>query len=396
MNAEELDRASSKQGLRLIGHSDLGGQGAGMHINIKDGIAFFGHMDTTGTSLVDVTDPRSPKLVGRIPAPANTHSHKVQIVDDVMLVNRERLPPRFGGSRKQSWTAGISVYDVSDARDPKEIAFWPSGGRGVHRPTFFSFPYAFLSAGDGQYGSSLVADHGRGEEEGLVILDLSDPTRPHEVGRFWIPGMRYDEPRTWKQEIVKYHHGIPRGDRLYCGWWDHGLVILDISDVTRPALVSHLRFPEGESRNTHTALPLPGRDVLVVTDECNVDGPDRMDFQVRVVDISDELRPKVVGTFPIPDGPFLDAGLRFGPHNVHEMRPGSHQDPNIVHMTYFNAGLRLYDVSDPTDPREIAFHVPPAPDGQPAIQLNDVYVAQDGLIYASDRYAGGLYIFERD
>jgi hypothetical protein len=367
-----------------------------MHINIKDGIAFFGHMDNTGTSLVDVTDPRAPKLVGRLPAPPNTHSHKVQIVDDIMLVNRERLPPRFGGTRQQSWTAGVSVFDVSDARDPKEIAFWPSGGRGVHRPTFFSQPYAFFSAGDAQYGGQDVADHGRGEEEGLVILDLSDPTRPREVGRWWVPGMRYDETRTWKKEIVKYHHGIPRGDRLYCGWWDHGLVILDISDVSAPALVSHLRFPEGESKNTHTALPLPGRDVLIVTDECNVDGPDRMDFQVRVVDISDELRPQVVGMFPIPEGPFLDAGLRFGPHNVHEMRPGSYQDPNTVFLTYFNAGLRIYDVSDASDPREIAYHVPPAPAGESAIQLNDVYVAEDGLIYASDRYAGGLYIFERD
>ena len=77
------------------------------------------------------------------------------------------------------------------------------------------------------------------------------------------------------------------------------------------------------------------------------------------------------------------------------MRPGSYQDANTVFLTYFNAGIRIYDVSDATDPKEIAHHVPPAPSGQSTIQLNDLTVDADGLIYASDRYTGGLYIFER-
>jgi len=394
-SAEHLDRRSEKHGLRLIGHSDLGGHGAGMHINLKDDVAFFGHMDERGTSLIDVSDPRNPTVIGNIPAPANTHGHKVQIVDDIMLVNRERLPPRFGGSRARPWAAGVSIFDVADARNPREIAFWPTGGRGVHRMTFFSAPYAFCSAGDPTYARRGIADHGRGEEESLVVLDLSDPAYPHEVGRWWVPGMRYDERRTWQREIVKFHHGIPRGDRLYCGWWDHGLIILDIADVSQPQLVSHLRFPPGESSNTHTALPLPGRDILIVTDECNMDDGKGIDYQVRVIDIADELRPVVVSHLPIPEGDFKHRGLRFGPHNLHEMRPGSYQDANTVFLTYFNAGIRIYDVSDATDPKEIAHHVPPAPSGQSTIQLNDLTVHADGLIYASDRYTGGLYIFER-
>jgi hypothetical protein len=104
----------------------------------------------------------------------------------------------------------------------------------------------------------------------------------------------------------------------------------------------------------------------------------------------------VVSTFPVPEGDFCDRGGRFGPHNVHEGRPGSLIDGSTVYLTYFNAGVRVYDVSDATAPREIAWFIPDAPPGQPAIQLNDILVAADGLIYVTDRLAGGLYILEAD
>lgn len=100
-----------------------------------------------------------------------------------------------------------------------------------------------------------------------------------------------------------------------------------------------------------------------MTDECNKDDGEGISYQVRVVDISDELRPVVVSHLPVPEGDFKHRGLRFGPHNLHEMRPGSYQDPDTVFLTYFNAGIRIYDVSDATDPKEIAHHVPPAPPG---------------------------------
>lgn len=63
-------------------------------------------------------------------------------------------------------------------------------------------------------------------------------------------------------------------------------------------------------------------------------------------------------------------------------------------MTYFNAGLRVYDVVDATSPVEIACYIPDPPPGQPTAQVNDVLVAADGLVYMTDRNAGGLYILE--
>ena len=61
-------------------------------------------------------------------------------------------------------------------------------------------------------------------------------------------------------------------------------------------------------------------------------------------------------------------------------------------VTYFNAGLRVYDTGDPEEIREIAHFVPEPPAGQPAIQFNDVLVDRDENIFVTDRVRGGLYI----
>jgi hypothetical protein len=193
---------------------------------------------------------------------------------------------------------------------------------------------------------------------------------------------------------AKLHHAIVRDDRAYCGWWDQGLVILDIADRSRPKLVSHLDFGAWQSGCTHSTVPLPGRDILVVTDESTAFECKEVAKHVRVIDITDDCNPKVVSRFPVPGGDYPVRGGRFGPHNLHEMRPGTLSDPNTVYLTYFNAGVRVVDVSVPELPTEIAYFVPEAPPGRASIQMNDILVGPDGLIYASDRFGGGLYIFE--
>src|SRR5215472_15143537 len=82
----------------------------------------------------------------------------------------------------------------------------------------------------------------------------------------------------------------------------------------------------------------------------------------------------------------------FGPHNLHENRPGSFQSEELIFATYQNARVRVFDITDPFAPREVAHFVPPAPekmvDPRPnrprVIQSNDVYVAPDGLMYMTD------------
>jgi hypothetical protein len=381
--------------MRLVGQTDLNGHGDCMHINVKDGFAYVGHMGESriGTSVVDVSDPRRPKVVAQLETPVGTHSHKVQVVGDVLLVNYERS---MFEPDAPSWQGGLKVFDISTPSQPREIAFLKMPGKGVHRMTYWEAPYAYMSGSD----EGLI-------DQFLVIVDLSEPARPCEVGRWWFPGQNTGagETPTWTPTLVhgagggakRYalHHPLIRGDRAYCGWWDAGLVILDIADKRQPKLVSHLEFGSDASTATHTALPLPGRDVLVVTDEQLANDCTGMQTRVRVVDIADEQHPHVVSELPVPEGDFCSRGGRFGPHNLHEMRPGSLSDSNTVYVTWFNAGLRVVDVSNAAQPKEVAYFVPDAPPGRSSIQFNDVLVAADGLVYVTDRFKGGLYIVER-
>ncbi len=381
--------------MSIVGHIDLDGKGDGMHVNVVDGIAYMGHMgyNDLGTSIIDVSDPSRPALITQIPRPEGTHSHKVQVVGEILLVNHERN--RFEPTTPATWSAGLAIYDVSDPARPEQVGFYPTPGTGVHRMTWWEGTHAYVAGTDTGFLGRF-----------LHIVDLSDPGEPTQVGRWWYPGQHQagGEVPDWNHQSepgpgddgrqYALHHALPYGDRAYGGYWDGGLVILDIGDPAHPKLISRLELGE-ESRNTHTAQRLPGRQIVVVTDEqlTRWIGVQR---HVWVVDVSDEANPAVISRFPVPPGARHDEAIRWGPHNLHEMRPGSFVDPNLVFLTYFGGGLRVYDLSDPTAPAEVAHLVPPAPPGRDSIQFNDVTVTEDGLVYVTDRHGDGLYIVESD
>jgi len=374
--------------IELIGHTNLGGFGDCMAVRlVDDRFAYVGHMGTdgTGTSVVDIRDLEDPRVVKRIDAPPGTRSHKVALAGEIMIVNNERNP--WGGpdgGRAESWTPGIRLFDISNPASPEEVGFFPTPGLGTHRMTVIEGePLVMISRTDDGYSEYFFA-----------IIDISDPSQPREVSRWWLPGMHIaggEKPHWPEHRVWKHHHSLVRGPRAYAGWWDGGLVILDISDIRNPSLVSHLEFGEGVSARTHTALPLPGRDLLVVTDEGDAKCHEVQKL-ARMVDITDERSPLVIATFPVPKGDFCDRPGWAGPHNVHEMRSGTFQSSDIVHMTYFNAGLRVFDVTDAHSPQEIAYYLPAIPEGSEAIQMNDLTVSSDGTIFVTDRTGGGLYI----
>jgi len=362
-------------GLRRIGHSDLGGYGDGMQV-LRDGDALYvAHFGPSGmgTSILDVSDPARPSLVHQWQAPPGTHTHKVQVADGLLLVNHERFR---GGD---PWSAGMAVYRLDDPFEPRQIGWWPSGGQGVHRIVWNGGRYAYLSATADGFDHRI-----------WVIVDLADPTHPVEAGRWWWPG------QIPAGKAYAAHHALVHGERAYLGFWDAGMVILDISDVTRPRQVATLSWSPGG--NTHTCMPLPGRSLVVVTDEAVAERCQEQQKLVRVVDVRDERHPVVVGTCPPPEGDFCQRGLRVGPHNLHEHRPGqaAYRSESLVFVTYFNAGLRVYDLADPTAPGEVAHWVPEPPPGQEAPQSNDVFVDADGLVYLTDRVGGDLDVLQPD
>ena len=107
-----------------------------------------------------------------------------------------------------------------------------------------------------------------------------------------------------------------------------------------------------------------------------------------------------IGTLPLPDPEeFRTRGGRFGAHNLHENRPGpSFHSDTLIFGTFFNGGVRVFDLSNPLQPKEVAYFIPPKPENSivNAVQINDIYVDENRTIYAVDRHAGGLYVLELD
>ena len=377
MSPEALTATAS--GLRVLAHHDLGGYGDGMQV-IRHGDALYvGHTGTTGmgTTILDVADPARPALVTQWRAPARSHTHKVQVADGLLLVNHEKFPYR--AVMTEPFSAGLAVYRLDDPLRPEQTAFWPSGGRGVHRVVWTGGRYAHMSA---------IPDHFR--DRIWVVLDLADPARPAEAARWWRPGQRDDEQPSWPDgERHAAHHALIAGERAYLGYDDAGLVVLDVSDMTRPRQVAHAQWAGG---STHTCLPLPGRAVVAATDEQVTDGPGAPMRAIRVIDIAGP-RPEVLAMCPHPAG-FDHLPGRFGAHNLHENQAGSYRSERIVFATYFSAGVRIYDLADPQHPVEVAHWIPKPPPGQQVAQINDLFVDAAGLIWVTDRIGGGLYVLE--
>lgn len=368
--------------LRLISRTQYGPVGAGQ-VLVHRGFAYVAPMRDVGTTILDVRDPRAPNVVAQLPCPPNTHMHKVQVSGDLMVVNYEQLPGYAGSD----FRAGVGIYDVRDPTHPRELAFFETGGIGVHRLWFVDGRYAHVPAGAPGYSDQIYR-----------ILDLSQPDKPEEVGRWWIPGQwteggeRPEWPQGWRVRV----HGPPFvvGTRCYVGCTDWGWAILDVSSLARPTLVTRHTFHPPFGDMLHTALPLPGRRLVVCTQEALRpwrEGRDREKY-LWVVDVREDHNPIPIATFRVDPAGLAHPDHRFGPHNVHENRPGAFQSEERIFLTYFAGGLRVVDLRDPFHPQEVAWYVP---DFGPRVpQSNDVYVDADGLVYLVDRREGVLEILE--
>ena len=150
----------SQSNTKLVAHFDCPGGG---QVWVDGATLYIGHMQApSGTTIVDVSDPRHPRRLASIELPEGWHSHKVRVCNGVMIVNHEKLgssgPAEFGG--------GIGIYDVSRPTEPKLITKWRTAGRGVHRYDFDG-RYAYLSpTAEGYIGNI------------MLILDLADPGAP--------------------------------------------------------------------------------------------------------------------------------------------------------------------------------------------------------------------------
>jgi hypothetical protein len=395
---------SERGALRLLAQTDLGGHGnggEGMGICIRDGrrVLFIAHESApVNFSAVDVTDPARPNVVHQARLPhAGVRSNSLAVCGDVMAVAYQTVQP--GGT-----PAGLELFDVSDPERPRRISFFDTSGshsRGAHFVWFVDGEFAYLSTGMADFEPANPKD-----DQLALILDLRDPARPREAGRWWLPGTRVGEDpieRHAKHDAGFRAHNVnvypQRPDRAYAGYLDGGVVILDISDRSHPLLVSRLDYHPPLPGFTHTVLPLFGRGLLAVTDEAIEDRCGDHPKLLWLMDGSTETNVVPISTAPMPPADeFCQRGGRFGAHNLHENDPvaTAWKSEEFLVGAFFNAGVRVYDIRNPFRPEEVACFVPPAPAHSPAgaIQINDVFVDERGIVYAIDRFTGGLYTLE--
>src|SRR5437667_274528 len=237
-------------------------------------------------------------------------------------------------------------------------------------------------------------------------VDVTDPRAPRVVVQTERP---HAKVRSNSLDIVGDVMAVAYQTQS-TGLTPAGFDLFDIGVPEQPRLISHFDASGPHSRGVHALWFVDGEFVHMASGAADFQPRHPYDDQFyRIVDVRNTSHPVEVGrwwlpgtragdTAPAPHAAFARRGGRFGAHNLHENLPVpmSWTSDQIVIGTFFNAGVRAYDVSDPFQPREVAYFVPGAPARSPAgaIQLNDVYVDDRRIVYTVDRFVGGLYVLE--
>lgn len=395
----------------------------GGQVVVHDGYAYIGHMKPPhGTSIVDVSDPKNPKVVKHLEISPWSHSHKVRVCGDIMITNveqdrrhflrrettrlkeaLERLAGELGRMPEDNELAadlgidvdalsdlqaamqrgyeegGFKIWDVSDRANPRLLCYQRTFGFGVHR---FDMDerYAYISTEVPGYIGNI-----------LVIYDIQNPEKPEEVSRWWMPGQHLDggETPTWKGYGHRLHHTLRQGDELWASVWHAGFRVVDVSDISRPTTKASYTYHPWVLEPTHTVLPasnlINGRRICVVGDEEHDHRHGQPHAGMWLFDVTDLDNITPLSTFHVSemDSPWARAAGRFGMHQFQE-----HIDDELVYCAWFSGGLRIVDISDPSWPKEAGFYMPEPLNGEPSPQSNDVDVDERGLVYLLDRNRG--------
>jgi hypothetical protein len=433
---------ASASNMTLLAHEPLQARSAYQPTIAQQGsrwIAYIGHhggrtMNTltgreedNGTSIVEVTDPRQPRLLAHIPGePGQGETGGAQMV----RVCSGATLPKGDKSRfyllRTFGNLAHEVWDVTAPEKPSKLATVVDKLKGTHKSWWeCDSGIAYLVSGIDGWRTRRMTQ----------VYDLSDPAHPVFIRNFGLAGQ---EPGSKVEPVPTELHGPistgPRGNRVYFGYGTNKSGVMQIVD--RQKLLSgpreptpeNLRAPEvgrftlSSMNGAHTALPVMGmklpefaadkgapRDFVFVVDESLANECTEPRQRVFVVDVTEERTPVGVATFNVPEKPgdFCSRGGRFGSHSSNENQPPMYAG-RLLFFAWFNAGVRAVDISDPFHPREVGYYIPATtdqtnkrciktPSGERckvAIQTNNLDVDDRGYIYAVDRANTGLHILE--
>ncbi|MBA3497684.1 MAG: hypothetical protein H0T86_11315, partial [Gemmatimonadales bacterium] len=344
-------------------------------------VFFFNDMGCYVIDTIDVRDPAKPIVVDSVQA--NT-----RLVNDIMTDSAGTVLvfTREGAADRKN---GIVICTLEDPLHPKVVAEFTEGvTAGVHSAFIYTQP---------KYGTHVyLTNDGTGE---LHVVDINDPARPKEVGRWKTP--RADYGRSLHD--IDVQDGL-----LYASWWHDGMVVLDVGNgvkggsPSKPELVSQFKYDldslyrqvaetsgPGFIRGTHTAWR--HKNYIFVADEVfGLDAgdalfkgqPSRAYGRLHVLDVSDLAHPKEVAWYEPEYG---------GVHNVWVAG-------DTLYMGAYNAGFLAFDVSGElrgdlrAQGRIMAQMNPTDPQGfLPNSPMTWGVVVKNGLAYVND-FNNGLFI----
>jgi hypothetical protein len=428
--------------MSLLGHDDLQGRSAYQPVIHAQGgrwIAYVGHHggktlnrltgreEDNGTSIVDVTDPRSPRYLAHIPGePGQGEAGGAQMV---RVCNGKELPKGDPAKVYLLRTYGNLAHEVWDVTRPEaasRVVVVVDKLRNTHKNWWeCDTGIAYLVSGVPEWRTRRMTQ----------VFDLSDPARPVFIRNFGLPGQQPGGTGAVPTELHGPISTGPKGNRIYFGYGTNKAGVLQIVD--RAKLLSGPHEPTAANllapqvgrmdlpawNGAHTTLPVLG---MTLPEFANDRGANRRDFVfvvneslvnecleprqvVFVVDVTDEKTPVGVATFNVPEssGDFCSRGGRFGAHSSNENQPPMYAG-QFIFVSWFNAGVRAIDIRDPFHPREAGYYIPAITDKtdkrcvktdagercKVAIQTNNLELDDRGYLYIVDRANTGMHILQ--
>jgi hypothetical protein len=225
----------------------------------------------TGVDIIDISDPSAPVRLASTPTRSGIAMEDMQAIE---IAGRDVLA--IGLQSCRGGQAGLDLVDISDPRNPGSLGLFTTEA-GVHEFGLTQTPggqtlalLAVPGLEDRTMGSA--ASGGDGD---LLIVDLSDPTRPTLLAEW---GVR-DEPALGSEFALLAQQGSypgvllhsvranASGTRAYLSYWDAGVIILDISDPAQPRYLGRTTYGLEEEGNAHSIAVTPDDTLLVEADE---------------------------------------------------------------------------------------------------------------------------------
>nr|WP_211270247.1 hypothetical protein [Rhodococcus phenolicus] len=348
--AADRDNGRSTEGYdcNITRIGGFAGAGAGIVSASYDHCAYMGSLfptslvgPSTGVQVVDVSDPANPVSTTTLTEPAMVAGtwESLKVHPGRKLLVGTGVPLNFGGGL-------LSVYDISDCAHPRLLN--PGPGTDLRMPLPITAHEGGFSPDGRTYWSS-------GTEGVLSAVDLADPANPRVIWQGWI-GLS--------------GHGIgvrPDGNRLYLSNNFGGLTVLDTSAVQRrdPApqvpQLAKMSWTDGWATQHSIPVTYDGHPYLFTVDEGGSGG-------VKLIDVADDANPAIVNSIKLeinlPQN--IDSQVASGmggsafAYESHYCAADRPADPTALACGWTSSGIRVFDVSDPFDVREVGYFNPPA------------------------------------